>query len=83
MPRTSPALVEYTDELQPGARRFDVGARTNFVLTPMSIAALEQVLDWTVPRIEAALSAMTAEIEEGARARDLVARSRPHSAGLT
>jgi selenocysteine lyase/cysteine desulfurase len=36
-------LVDYTDELQPGARRFDVGERTNFVLTPMAIAALEQV----------------------------------------
>jgi len=79
-------LVEYTDELQPGARRFDVGARTNFLLTPMSIAALEQVLDWTVPRIEAALSEITASIEEGARARGLVAPAAgqrgPHIIGI-
>ena len=79
-------LVDYTDELQPGARRFDVGARTNFVLTPMSIAALEQVIDWTVPRIEAALSEITAAIEEGARARGLVAppaaQRGPHMFGI-
>ena len=39
-------LVEYTDDFQPGARRFDVGARTNFMLVPTAIAALEQVLEW-------------------------------------
>lgn len=64
-------LVDYTDEMQPGARRFDVGERTNFVLTPMAIAALEQILDWSVPAIETALSEVTAEIEEGARSRGL------------
>ena len=64
-------LVDYTDELQPGARRFDVGARTNFTLAPMAIAALEQVLEWTVPGIAGALAATTAAIERGARARSL------------
>jgi selenocysteine lyase/cysteine desulfurase len=79
-------LVDYTDELQPGARRFDVGARTNFLLTPMSIAALEQVLEWTVPRIGSALSEVTAAIEEGAVARGLVAvpaaERGPHIVGI-
>ena len=37
-------LVDYRDEYQPGARRFDVGERTKFELTPMAIAALEQLL---------------------------------------
>jgi selenocysteine lyase/cysteine desulfurase len=79
-------LVDYTDELQPGARRFDVGERTNFVLTPMAIAALEQVLDWSVPGIAAALAEVTATIEAGARARDLPALSAsqrgPHMIGI-
>jgi selenocysteine lyase/cysteine desulfurase len=66
-------LVDYTDELQPGARRFDVGARTNFMLVPMAIAALEQILEWSVPRIEASLAFVTAAIEEGARSRGLAA----------
>jgi selenocysteine lyase/cysteine desulfurase len=64
-------LVDYTDELQPGARRFDVGARTNFTLAPMAIAALEQVLEWTVAGIAGALAGTTAAIERGALARSL------------
>jgi selenocysteine lyase/cysteine desulfurase len=55
-------LVEYRDEYQPGARRFDVGQRTKFELTPMAIAALEQVLDWQIPRIAATLARTTSEI---------------------
>jgi selenocysteine lyase/cysteine desulfurase len=66
-------LVDYTDEMQPGARRFDMGGRTNFVLTPMAIAALEQILDWSVPAIGTALAKLTAQIEEGARSRGLEA----------
>ncbi len=42
------ALVDYRDEYQPGARRFDVGQRTNFEATPMAIAALEQLLAWGI-----------------------------------
>jgi len=29
-------LVNYRDEMQPGARRFDVGERSNFALMPMA-----------------------------------------------
>lgn len=56
------ALVDYRDEFQPGARRFDVGQRTKFELTPMAIAALEQILEWSVERISVSLAGMTAEI---------------------
>jgi selenocysteine lyase/cysteine desulfurase len=55
-------LVDYRDEYLPGARRYDQGARTLFELTPMAIAALEQVLAWGPSRIAAALAAVTAEI---------------------
>lgn len=40
------ALVNYRDEYQPGALRYDVGERSNFILMPMLIAGLEQVLGW-------------------------------------
>ena len=53
------ALVDYRDEYQPGARRFDVGQRTNFESTPMAIAALEQLLAWGIPRISATLAGTT------------------------
>jgi len=40
-------LVDYQDEYQPGAVRFDVGQRSNFVLVPALAAALDLLLEWT------------------------------------
>jgi selenocysteine lyase/cysteine desulfurase len=57
-------LVDYRDEYQPGARRFDVGQRTKFELLPMAIAALEQILDWQVSRVAASLAARTSDIAQ-------------------
>jgi selenocysteine lyase/cysteine desulfurase len=56
---------------RPGARRFDFGQRSNFILVPMAIAALEQVLAWGVEEIAAALAPITARVEEEARRRGL------------
>jgi selenocysteine lyase/cysteine desulfurase len=39
-------LIRYRDEYQPGARRFDVGERSNFALIPMMAEALRQLLEW-------------------------------------
>lgn len=75
-------LTDYRDDFQPGARRFDVGQRTNFTLTPMAIAALTQVLDWEVPRVAETLQTATDRIEQWAREhglQPLAARDRgPH-----
>ena len=60
-------LIDYQDNYQPGARRFDVGERSNFALMPQSIAALEQLLDWSVPAIAETLADKTAAIAERAR----------------
>ncbi len=59
-------LVDYRDDYQPGARRYDVGQRTKFELTPMAIAALEQIVEWRVERVAAALARRTAEIARSA-----------------
>jgi selenocysteine lyase/cysteine desulfurase len=59
-------LVDYRDDYQPGARRFDVGQRTNFMLTPMALAALTQILEWGVETISRELRAITARIVPGA-----------------
>jgi selenocysteine lyase/cysteine desulfurase len=45
-------LVNYGDEYQPGALRYDVGEYSNFALMPMFEAALEQVLAWTPAAIQ-------------------------------
>lgn len=46
-------LVDYQQAYQPGARRFDVGERSNFILVPMCIAALEQLLNWGAANVQA------------------------------
>lgn len=55
-------LVNYRDETQPGARRFDVGERSNFALLPVVLAALEQLLAWRVERTAASLEAINMQI---------------------
>jgi len=62
-------LVNYRDEFQKGARRFDVGERSNFALMPMAAAGLQQILEWQVPAIATTLSGMTEQI--ATRATDL------------
>jgi selenocysteine lyase/cysteine desulfurase len=59
-------LVDYRDEYQPGARRFDVGQRTNLELVPMAIAALEQLDSWGVDRVAATLTQVTTSIAAAA-----------------
>jgi selenocysteine lyase/cysteine desulfurase len=59
-------LVEYTDDYRPGARRFDMGEFLQFVLAPMAIAALQQVLCWGVESIEKSLSILTNHVAERA-----------------
>jgi selenocysteine lyase/cysteine desulfurase len=39
-------LVDYVDDYQPGALRYDMGARSAFVLMSMLIAALEMIQSW-------------------------------------
>jgi selenocysteine lyase/cysteine desulfurase len=56
------SLVLYQDEFRSGARRFDYGECSNFVLVPMAIAALRQVLAWGVVNIQHSLSGLTAII---------------------
>lgn len=61
-------LVNYQDEFQPGARRFDVGERSNFALMPVAQASLELISGWTVPRVLATLTRRTSAIAARARA---------------
>ena len=45
-------LVDYADAYEPGARRFDMGERSNFILMPMFLKALELILEWQPARIQ-------------------------------
>lgn len=61
-------LVDYKAEFQPGARRFDVGERSNFALTPAAKASLELMLGWGTARIYATLKSRNDALAERARA---------------
>jgi selenocysteine lyase/cysteine desulfurase len=60
-------LVNYEDAFQPGARRYDVGERSNFALLPMAAEALRQILDWGVENVSETIGALTDSVEERAR----------------
>jgi len=64
-------LVNYRNDFQTGARRFDVGERSNFALMPMAFAALRQILDWQVPETASTLAGLTEEIAQRATDLDL------------
>ena len=79
-------LVDYTDDFEPGARRYDVGERSNFTLLPMVIAALELITEWGVDFIAAALRHRTSDLAARAEAAgfEVAADSHrsPHLVGL-
>ena len=59
-------LIDYQDDFQPGARRFDVGERSNFVLLPMASEALRQILAWGVENVSETIGELTDSIERRA-----------------
>src|ERR687890_310273 len=59
-------LVAYQDAFQPGARRYDVGERSNFALLPMASEALRQLLDWGVANVSESIGVLTDLVESKA-----------------
>jgi selenocysteine lyase/cysteine desulfurase len=59
-------LVDYQEDYQPGARRYDMGERSNFALTPMVEVALERLLGWGVEAIYQTLSERNRDLVERA-----------------
>jgi len=79
-------LVGYQDDFQAGARRYDVGERSNFVLLPMANEALRQLLDWGVENVSETIGSLTDLTEEEAKERGIEAipaeRRARHMIGL-
>jgi selenocysteine lyase/cysteine desulfurase len=65
-------LVDYQDAFQPGARRYDVGERSNFALLPMAAEALRQLIDWGVENVSETIGTLTDLVEERAVALGIV-----------
>ena len=60
-------LVRSSEEYHPGAIRYDVGERSNFVLLPMLEAGLTQVTDWGPDAIQEHCRQISAEAVEELR----------------
>ena len=56
-------LVAYQEAFQPGARRYDVGERSNFALLPVAAEALRRLIDWEVGNISETIGTLTDLIE--------------------
>jgi len=59
-------LVQYQNEYQPGARRYDMGEASSFILAPIAAAAIRQLLEWGVEAISQTLQTITDPIGDWA-----------------
>jgi selenocysteine lyase/cysteine desulfurase len=79
-------LVDYQDAFEPGARRFDMGERSNFALLPAAEAALRQILEWGVDNVRETVESLADRIVERAAPLGLSvlpkSRRAPHYLGL-
>lgn len=57
-------LVDYTREMRPGARRYDVGQTADFAKIPALQAAFTQTLSWGVDRICAYIARLNERVAE-------------------
>jgi selenocysteine lyase/cysteine desulfurase len=62
------SLVDYTDEYEPGAQRFNQGGSAQFYLLRMALAALTQIAQWTPARVQQQLREWTRELSSRAAA---------------
>jgi len=54
-------LVNYQDNYQEAALRYEAGGRSNFILIPILQAALQQITQWGIPQINKYLAKITEE----------------------
>jgi len=79
-------LVDYQDEFQTGARRFDMGEKSNPPQLMAACAALTQLMDWGVENISETLGARNVHIADRAHQLGLTVQDdkfrSPHFLGL-
>jgi len=60
-------LVQYQQAYQPGALRYDVGERSNFILLPMLLAGLDLIHQWGVEAIQSYCRTLSRDVLADAR----------------
>ena len=54
-------LINYQSDYQPGALRYEVGERSNFILVPMLLEAMKQIEEWGIENIQEYCANLTRE----------------------
>jgi selenocysteine lyase/cysteine desulfurase len=73
-------LVDYREEFQAGARRFDAGERSNHVTLPIAAVALRQILEWGVHNIAQSIEPLVQSVAEIAESLGLECTARTQRA---
>jgi selenocysteine lyase/cysteine desulfurase len=60
------SLILYTEDYDTGARRFDMGERSNFALLPAAVRAMKQLLEWDVAKISETAGALNRQLATAA-----------------
>jgi selenocysteine lyase/cysteine desulfurase len=60
------SLILYTENYDAGARRFDMGERSNFALLPAAVRAMKQLLEWDVAQISETAGALNRQLANAA-----------------
>jgi selenocysteine lyase/cysteine desulfurase len=60
------SLILYAEGYDAGARRFDMGERSNFALLPAAVRAMNQLLEWGVQRISDTAGALNRQLASAA-----------------
>ncbi len=71
------SLILYTENYDAGARRFDMGERSNFALLPAAVRAMKQLLEWDVARISETAGALNRQLADAAAELGFSAPSEP------
>lgn len=74
-------LVDYQPEYAEGAARYDVGERSNFILVPMLLAALDLIATWGPKHIQAYCRRLSDPVLAEARELGFGVEEAPHRAG--
>ncbi len=56
------SLILYTENYDAGARRFDMGERSNFALLPAAVRAMKQLLEWDVAQVSETAGALNRQL---------------------
>jgi selenocysteine lyase/cysteine desulfurase len=60
------SLILYNEKYDEGARRFDMGERSNFALLPAAVRAMKQLLDWEVAQTSETTGALNRYLADAA-----------------